>query len=281
MRKHTTIALLFATITFVMASNIMQTIPTDGNQETSVNNSGVGDSIISPPHYNDTIVNRTIHKDTIATDTLDSLHLAIQARNKAIDDSISADSANRRKKNGIDAPVNYTSKDSLVYFGDTKKAFLFGNANVKYEDMDLTAERINMQLDSSLVHATGATDTTTKQQFGLPVFLMGADKYETDTMAFNFKTKKGLIQNAYTAQQDGFLVSERSKRDSTGNFYLKHGKYTTCDDPEPDFYFALSIAKARPGKEVVFGPAYLVVQDVPLPFALPYGFFPFTKNYSS
>lgn len=281
MRKQTTITLLFATITFVMASNIMQTVSNDNNKERFINNSGVGDSIISPPHNNDTIVNHITHTDTIVTDTLDSLHLAIQARNKAIDDSIRADSANRRRKNGIDAPVNYTSKDSLVYFGDTKKAYLFGNANVKYEDMDLTAERINMQLDSSLVHATGATDTTTKQQFGLPVFLMGADKYETDTMAFNFKTKKGLIQNAYTAQQDGFLVSERSKRDSTGNFYLKHGKYTTCDDPEPDFYFALSIGKVRPGKEVVFGPAYLVVQDVPLPFALPYGFFPFTKNYSS
>lgn len=219
--------------------------------------------------------------DSLAKDTLDSLHLAIFERNKAIDDSLRADSLNRRKKNGIDAPVNYTSKDSMVYFGRTKKAFLFGSSNVKYEDMDLTAEKIDITLDSSLVHATGAMDTASQSRFGLPVFLMGGDKYETDTMAFNFKTKKGLIQNAYTEQQDGFLISEKSKRDAEGNFYLQHGRYTTCDDPEPDFYLALSRAKVRPGKDVVFGPAYLVVQDVPMPFAIPYGFFPFSKSYSS
>lgn len=265
---------------FVMASNILQVarqnetaIPMEQEEET--------DTLVIDTATVDTLVMDSVLADTVAVDTLDSLHLAILARNKAIDDSIRADSANRKRKNGINAPVNYTSKDSLVYHGDTKKAFLFGDANVKYEDMDLTAEKINIKLDSSLVHATGAMDTATKQQVGLPVILMGADKYETDTMAFNFKTKRGLIQNAYTAQQDGFLVSERSKRDSSGNFYLKHGKYTTCDDPDPDFYLALTRAKVRPGKEVVFGPAYLVVQNVPLPLALPYGFFPFTKSYSS
>ena len=265
---------------FVMASNIMQ-VARQNETATPMEKEEEADTVVIDTAVIDTLAMDSVLTDTVAADTLDSLHLAILARNKAIDDSIRADSANRKRKNGIDAPVNYTSKDSLVYHGDTKKAFLFGDANVKYEDMDLTAEKINIKLDSSLVHATGAMDTATKQQVGLPVILMGADKYETDTMAFNFKTKRGLIQNAYTAQQDGFLVSERSKRDSSGNFYLKHGKYTTCDDPDPDFYLALTRAKVRPGKEVVFGPAYLVVQNVPLPLALPYGFFPFTKSYSS
>jgi hypothetical protein len=100
-------------------------------------------------------------------------------------------------------------------------------------------------------------------------------------MAFNFKTKKGLISNVYTQQEDGFLRSERAKRDSSGALYLTHGRYTTCDEKHPDFYIALSRAKVRPGKDVVFGPAYLVVADVPLPLAIPYGFFPFTKSYSS
>ena len=100
-------------------------------------------------------------------------------------------------------------------------------------------------------------------------------------MAFNFKTKKGFINNVYTEQQDGYLSSQHSKRDSSGVLYLEHGRYTTCDQPHPDFYIALSRAKVRPGKDVVFGPAYLVVADVPLPLAIPYGFFPFTKSYSS
>jgi len=213
--------------------------------------------------------------------TLDSLHLAIQKYNKAVDDSIRADSLNKSKKNTIEAPVNYVAKDSFVYYADSKRAFLYGTSNVKYDNMDLTAAKINMSLDSSVVRATGAMDTANKKRYGLPVFMMGNDKYETDTMAFNFKTKRGLIQNAFTHQDEGYLVSERSKRDSDGVFYLRHGRYTTCDAPNPDFYIALSRAKVQPGKNVVFGPAYLVVQDVPLPLAIPYGFFPFTKSYSS
>ena len=159
-------------------------------------------------------------------------------------------------------------------------AYLYGDANVKYEDMDLKSEEIYMCLDSSLVHARGGKDST-GVAFGTPVFVMGKDTYETDSMAFNFKTKKGLISNVYTEQEDGFLTSELSKRNSAGEIFLQHGRYTTCDDPHPDFYLALSRAKVTPGKKVVFGPAYLVVADVPLPFAIPYGFFPFSKSYSS
>lgn len=222
--------------------------------------------------------------DEAGVDTLsmDSLQLAIYHHNKAVDDSIHADSLNRAKKNGIDAPVNYTADDSLVYDAQTKDAKLFGNAEVKYENMDLKSDKIRMNLDSSLVHATGSPDSTQKNGIkGRPVFAMGSDTYDTDTIAFNFKTKKGYVQNAYTEQQDGFLTSKISKRMDTGDVYLAHGRYTTCDKEHPDFYISLSRAKVRPGKDVVFGPAYLVVADVPLPFAIPYGFFPFTKSYSS
>ena len=214
------------------------------------------------------------------TTQMDSLQLAIYKYNKAIDDSIALDSANRSKKNGIDAPVHYVANDSLIYEGGSGMAYLYGDANVKYEDMDLKSEEIYMCLDSSLVHARGGKDST-GVAFGTPVFVMGKDTYETDSMAFNFKTKKGLISNVYTEQEDGFLTSELSKRNSAGEIFLQHGRYTTCDDPHPDFYLALSRAKVTPGKKVVFGPAYLVVADVPLPFAIPYGFFPFSKSYSS
>ena len=216
-------------------------------------------------------------KDTLS---MDSLQKAIWKHNKAIDDSLHADSLNRERKKGIDAPVEYQADDSMTYEAGSGIARLFGNSQVKYQDMDLQSDQIYMQLDSSLVHATGSRDST-GTKFGTPVFKMGSDSYESDTMAFNFKTKKGLIQNVYTQQDDGFMVSELSKRNEKGELFLQHGRYTTCDEPHPDFYIALSRAKVRPGKDVVFGPAYLVVADVPLPFAIPYGFFPFTKSYSS
>ena len=220
--------------------------------------------------------------DSLAVDTtlMDSLHLAIYKRNKAIDDSLALDSINRTKKNGIDSPVQFSADDSLVYVASSGMSFLYGNSHVTYQNMDLRSENIYMCMDSSLVHATGARDSL-GTLYGNPVFKMGSDTYESDTMAFNFKTKKGLIQQVYTEQEDGYLTSELSKRGANGELYLQHGKYTTCDEPHPDFYLALSRAKVRPGKDVVFGPAYLVVCDVPLPLAIPYGFFPFTKSYSS
>lgn len=225
-----------------------------------------------------------LQADGAATDTtgMDSLQLAVYHHNKAVDDSLRLDSINRKKKNGIDAPVNYQADDSLVYMASTNTAHLYGSAEVKYENMDLKSDKIKLSLDSSLVHATGSKDTTAKDGIkGKPVFVMGQDTYDTDTMSFNFKTKKGFIKHVYTKQEDGFLTSEQSKRNDNGEIYLAHGRYTTCDAPHPDFYIALSRAKVRPGKDVVFGPAYLVVADVPLPFAIPYGFFPFTKSYSS
>ena len=215
------------------------------------------------------------------TTTMDSLELAIYKYNKVVDDSLALDSVNRARKNGIDAPVKYSANDSLTYEAGSGTAHLYGDSHVEYQNMDLKSEKIYMVLDSSLVHATGVMDATSRRLTGTPVFKMGSDEYQSDTMAFNFKTKKGLISQVYTQQEDGFLTSELSKRGATGELYLQHGRYTTCDEPHPDFYIAMSRAKVRPGKDVVFGPAYLVVCDVPLPLAIPYGFFPFSKSYSS
>ena len=225
---------------------------------------------------------KAVDKNIPDTTKMDSLQLAIYHHNKAIDDSIRADSMMRARSNGIDAPVKYSAEDSLVYDAESGTAYLYGNSKVDYENMKLTSDKVHMNLDKSTVRATGTVDSTAEGGIkGKPVFTMGKDEYKSDTMAFNFKSKKGLIKGIYTEQQDGFLRGEVGKRDSTGSIYLQHGRYTTCDKPHPDFYIALSRAKVRPGKDVVFGPAYLVVADVPLPLAIPYGFFPFSKKYSS
>lgn len=218
------------------------------------------------------------------TDTLqmDSLQKAIYKRNVQVDDSLRIDSLNRAKSNGIEAPVNYQGNDSLVYDALNRTAYMYGSSDVTYENMNLKSDRIQMSMTDNLIYATGSADSTEVDGIkGKPVFRFGQDEYETDTIAFNIKSKKGLIQNVTTNQDEGFLKSELSKRNSDGTIYLQHGRYTTCDEEHPDFYIALSRAKVRPNKDVVFGPAYLVVADVPLPLAIPYGFFPFTKKYSS
>ena len=285
MRTKTVIFILLSAFIFMMAE---PTIPFsklsgksgDAEDSTAVSDTAAGRGMVVLAAADSLAVDSVEGSSEPDTTKMDSLTLAIYKHNKQVDDSIRLDSINRKKSNGLDAPVDFSSNDSLVYDALSRTALLYGSSNVKYQNMDLKSDRIKMSLDSSLVHATGTADTT-GEVTGKPVFMMGQDTYESDTMSFNFKSKKGFINRVYTAQQDGFLSSELSKRDSSGVLYLQHGRYTTCDQEHPDFYIALSRAKVRPGKDVVFGPAYLVVADVPLPLAIPYGFFPFTKSYSS
>lgn len=276
MRTKTVIFVLLFAFIFVMADTSLPLFKENDNGRAQNDSLSVGDTVSSDSVPADS-TDKSGEPDTT---NMDSLQLAIYHHNKQVDDSIRLDSINRKKSGALDAPVTFSSEDSMVYDAKSKVARLYGNSNVKYQNMDLSSDRIQMSLDSSLVRATGTADSTGAIS-GTPVFTMGQDKYESDTMAFNFKTKKGFIYNVYTEQEDGYLSSQHSKRDSSGVLYLEHGRYTTCDRPHPDFYIALSRAKVRPGKDVVFGPAYLVVADVPLPLAIPYGFFPFTKSYSS
>lgn len=276
MRTKTVIFVLLFAFIFVMADTSLPLFKENDNGRAQNDSLSVGDTVSSDSVPADS-TDKSGEPDTT---NMDSLQLAIYHHNKQVDDSIRLDSINRKKSGALDAPVTFSSEDSMVYDAKSKVARLYGNSNVKYQNMDLSSDRIQMSLDSSLVRATGTADSTGAIS-GTPVFTMGQDKYESDTMAFNFKTKKGFIYNVYTEQEDGYLSSQHSKRDSSGVLYLEHGRYTTCDKPHPDFYIALSRAKVRPGKDVVFGPAYLVVADVPLPLAIPYGFFPFTKSYSS
>lgn len=184
------------------------------------------------------------------------------------------------RKDGIESPVDYVAKDSLVYDAETGLMHLYGQAKVNYQSMELAADLITMNMDSSLVHAVGSKDSVGTWK-GSPVYKQGSENYESERMSFNFKTKKGFIQNVKTTQGEGYLRSVDSKRSSDGYFYLQNAKYTTCDAECPHFYLQLTRAKVSPGKETFFGPAYLVVADVPLPIGIPYGFFPFNKKYSS
>ena len=278
MRNKSIIFLLSFVVVFAMAS-VNMPVPQGKNTKKAKANAVVVDTLLKGQSPKDS---KAVDKNIPDTTKMDSLQLAIYHHNKAIDDSIRADSMMRARSNGIDAPVKYSAEDSLVYDAESGTAYLYGNSKVDYENMKLTSDKVHMNLDKSTVRATGTVDSTAEGGIkGKPVFTMGKDEYKSDTMAFNFKSKKGLIKGVYTEQQDGFLSGEVGKRDSTGSIYLQHGRYTTCDKPHPDFYIALSRAKVRPGKDVVFGPAYLVVADVPLPLAIPYGFFPFSKKYSS
>ena len=186
----------------------------------------------------------------------------------------------RKSKSALEEPVSYSAKDSITFDYTNSRAHLFGGSQVNYQNLQLTADDISLSLDSSLVHASGRPDSTGAIQ-GKPLFKQGEDEYEPDRISYNFKTHKAFISNVYTQEGEGFMQSREGKRDSSGVMYVQNGKYTTCDAEHPHFYVSLTRAKMHPGKNVIFGPAYLVVEDVPLPLAIPYGFFPFSSSYKS
>lgn len=193
-------------------------------------------------------------------------------------DTLAADTA--KKKEPLDAPVIYEASDSIV-FTKGGYAHLYGEGKVNYQNIELTSAIISMNMDSSTVYARGVADTTGVES-GTPVFKDGETPYESKTMRYNFKTKKGFINNIVTQQGEGYVTSKKAKKGANDEIYMGEGMYTTCDNPDhPHFYLKMSMAKVRPKKNVVFGPAQLVVEDVPLPIAVPFGFFPFNSSYSS
>lgn len=185
-----------------------------------------------------------------------------------------------REKVDLEDAVTFNAKDSLVMEGQNI-AYLFGEGNVVYGQFKLDAEEIKMNLDESTVYARGSTDSI-GELFGTPVFKDGGEEYESKEMTYNFKTERGFITDVISEQGEGYLTGGASKKMEDGSFFVENGKYTTCDDHDhPHFYFNVTRGKMIPDKNIVTGPVYMVVADVPLPIALPFGYFPFSKSYSS
>lgn len=242
------------------------------------------------PAFADTVTPADSDKIKSISDTFPALPDSILIRPdsllKSVDsilvDSVMTDTvqAPPPKKSPLEDVVKYTANDSIVFLSNNQ-AYMYGQGVVTYQDIELDADEIRMNMDSSTVFAIGRPDTA-GEIVGNPIFKDKSGEYESATMKYNFKSQKGYITNIITQQGEGYLTGGSTKKNKEGDFYLKDGKYTTCDDHEcPHFYLQLTKAKMRPKKNIVTGPAYLVLAGVPLPLAIPFGFFPFTEKYSS
>lgn len=195
-------------------------------------------------------------------------------------DSVNINTQVKQKPNQIDAEINYTAKDSIVFLGNGT-GFLHGESDVKYKNINLKADFVRVSMDSSLLFARGNTDSL-GTKIGEPVFSENEKSYSSRELTYNLRSKKGYIRQVVTQEGEGYIISERTKKTPDDVFCMTGGKYTTCDNHDhPDFYLSLSKGKVKPGEYIVTGPAHLVIADVPLPIAIPFGFFPFTSQYSS
>lgn len=228
-----------------------------------------------------TVKNTSVRKDV----NIDSITRVLSLKNDTLKhnttnhnhDSIS----HKISPNAVDEPIKYDALDSIRFDVETKKVYLYGNAFIKYKDIELKAAYIELSLDSNLVFAKGIKDSA-DNLIGKPQFKESAQSFDAVEMTYNFKTKKGLIKQVITKPEEGTMLhSERAKKFENDVICIKHGKFTTCELEHPHFYIALSKAKVIPDKKIISGPAYLVIADIPVPFGIPFGFFPNKKGTQS
>ena len=197
-----------------------------------------------------------------------------------IEDSIKQakqDSLDMLKKSSLEAPAFTTARDSIVEdFSDGKQMiYYYGDVTVKYGNMELTADYMEYDLKTSTLFARGTKDTTGVIN-GMPVMKQGKATYTMEEVRYNFESNKARISNMVTQEQDGILHGKKIKMMPDRSINIANGRYTVCDCEEPHYYLHLSRAKVmtKPNQKTVFGPAWPVIADVPVPIALPFGFIP-------
>ena len=180
----------------------------------------------------------------------------------------------------LEAPVFSTARDSVVedYRDGKTMLYYYGDVKVTYDNMEITAQYMEYNADTRTVFATGVIDSTGVMQ-GKPVMKEGNNNYEMESVYYNFTSRKARINNMVTQDEQGFLHGTSLKKMPDNSINIKGGKYTTCDAEDPHFYLHMTNAKITADEEgnvgqTIFGPSYVVIEDVPTPIVVPFGFVP-------
>ena len=198
----------------------------------------------------------------------------------AVRDSVNNDSITK-PKGLLDGIINYKAKDITSVNQKKKQIYLYNEAQVQYQDMDIQSGVITIDYANDLVYAGRIKDTLGNYSQP-PVFKQGSDIVEPDSIVFNMKTKKALIWNSKTEQQGGRIISKLTKKENDSVYFVKRAKFTTSENEEnPEYYFLLRKAKVVPGKKIVTGLTNMFIADVPTPIGLPFAFFPLSKKRTS
>ena len=216
-------------------------------------------------------------KDTTAAVLPDSVIAYRDSVHRA--DSIARrDSLDLLGKSSLERPAFSTAKDSIIteFTGGQRKVYYYGGATVTYQDMELTADYIEYDMKTNTVFARGRLDETTGEWTGQPEMKQGKATYKMEELRYNFETRKARITNMITQEAEGLLQGEKIKMMPDQSVNMQNGMYTVCDLEHPHYYMKLTMAKVvtKPSQKTVFGPAYPVIGDVPIPIGLPFGFVP-------
>lgn len=217
--------------------------------------------------YDTILVNPLALSDTLIADSL------------LVTDTISADTV-KKSPQALESTVKYTAADSISIDLRKRKVYLYNKAEINYEQINLTAALVDIDFPTNLITAYGKRDSLGILQ-DKPVFTEAGKDYMSEVMIYNYKTKKGRIKKVKTKEGEGYLHGKTIKKMPDNTINVKQGSYTTCELDHPHFEIRYTKAKVIPKDKIVSGPAYLVIEDVPIPFILPFGFFPNKKGQQS
>jgi hypothetical protein len=246
----------YSLLTFTVSGQSKKGIKTQNNNGASTDSSLTiqpPDTVLPSVNPTDSITILTSETDTIAEDT------------------------SRISPQAIESTITYSATDSIIFFAADKMIHLFGNVVIKYENITLTAEFVEINFETKILSATWMPDSSGNMK-GKPIFKENDSWFETYTMKYNFDTKKGYLTNIYTEESEAYLHGKEVKKMSDEVILIKKGSFTTCPDHDPHFEVMFNKAKVIPDDKIVTGPVWLVVEDVPLPLALPFGLFPNKKG---
>ena len=225
---------------------------------------------------------RENRRNKISSNQVESTEASTQQSAPKTQESPAAQKAMRR--GGLNQVVEGKNTDSLYYDMVNRKVYIYNKGDIKYGDKSLQADYMRINMNNNEIYAYGKADTVDgKPTQTQPVFTDAGTSFTMDTITYNFDSEKALIRGVATQQGDGWLVGGRIKKHPDNSINIQQGKYTTCDHTDhPHFYLAMTKAKVIPGKKIITGPAYLVMEDVPIyPLCIPEAFFPISQGAKS
>ncbi|MGM0572960.1 MAG: putative LPS assembly protein LptD [Bacteroidota bacterium] len=215
-------------------------------------------------------------------DLQDQEEVVLEDEEIADNDTINGDDEERIRETTemLDAKVEYSAEDTIYHDIRNRRVYIYGNADLQYEEMHLQADYIEIDFNNNELRATGLPDSAGVIQ-GRPVFSEGNQSFQSDELRYNFNTERGRTIGVVTEEADGYVHGDVVKIQPSREVHVAEGKYTTCDDPDPHFHIEFRRAKIIPDDKIVSSFAYLVIQDVPTPLFVPFGFFPNRRGQSS
>ena len=204
--------------------------------------------------------------------------LFIFSQEKEID-SIQNDTVNEKKF--LLDKVDRKAKGFIKINNNKKTILLYDNAELRYMNIELKAGIIEFDWENNIVSAGRILDSVGNPT-QTPIFRQGSDEVKPDSLRYNFDTKKALIWNSRSEQNDMNVFSKATKKENDSIYFIKDAKVTTSKNiDDPEYYIRVRTGKFIPKNKIIAGPSNLYIYDVPTPIFLPFAYFPLSEDRNS